>query len=160
MTIDEFAAKYPATGRSAETVVRRWVIEKKVRDFLGLPALGGVTIADLLLGDKLVDTLSPEVREAFSHLMEGAADTRAEIERLLVEKIDLGGGALLGLINKVQGQLGEDAFVRLVGSAARLAGNKSQEGWDVRVGLEPPFEYVQVKVYKDADAVVDHLARL
>jgi hypothetical protein len=61
---------------------------------------------------------------------------------------------------KIQGQMGEDVFVRLVGSTARLAANKSQEGWDVWVIRGDYTQYVQVKVYADADGVGSHLRKL
>lgn len=160
MTIQEFVANYPIPSRPIEAIVRRWVAEKEVRDFLGATVIAGVTVADLMTGDRLVDTLSPDVKGAFRNLMGPGADTREEIERLILEKIELGDASVLGLINKIQGQLGEDTFVRLVGSAAQLAASKSQEGWDVRVGHAEPFKYVQVKVYEDPTGLSDHLEGL
>jgi hypothetical protein len=86
-------------------------------------------------------------------LMGSVADSREEIERLILDKVDIGDAAVVGLINKIQGQLGEDLFVHEMGSSAQLAESGSQAGWDVRVGYEDAFRYVQVKIYEDANAV-------
>jgi hypothetical protein len=153
MNIAEFANKYSSAARPIETVVRRWIAEKQVRDFLGMTVLASVTVADLIIGDRLLDTISPEVKEAFGNLMGAIADSREEIERLILDKVDIGDTAVVGLINKIQGQLGEDLFVRATGSSAHLAESGSQADWDVRVGYDEPFKYVQVKVYENANAV-------
>jgi hypothetical protein len=160
MTMAAFARKYPTPAQGIDAVVRRWVTRREVRDFLGMPILAGVTTLDLLMGDQLVDTLSPEVKHAFKTLMEVKADSRAEVERLILEKIERGDESVRGLMNKIQGQIGEEVFVRLAGPAARLAENKSQEGWDVCVDRGDHAQYVQVKVYADADGLSQHLGEL
>jgi len=68
--------------------------------------------------------------------------------------------ALTGLLNKIQGQLGEDAFVKAVGHSAHLAPSGSQEGWDVVVHQHGVDQYVQVKVYIDANQAVEALKEL
>ena len=153
MSIAQFANKYSTASRPIERVAQRWVVEKEVRDFLGTTVMAGATVADLMIGDRLVDTISSEVKVAFENLMGSVADSREEIEHLILEKIEIGDKAVFGLINKIQGQLGEDLFVRAVGSGAQLAESGSQADWDVRVNYEDAFKYVQVKVYENANAV-------
>ena len=52
--------------------------------------------------------------------MRSSVSSREEIERLIVAKIELGDESVSGLINKIQGQLGEDIFTRAIGSSAQL----------------------------------------
>jgi hypothetical protein len=153
MNIAQFANKYSTASRPIESVAQRWVVEKEVRDFLGTTVMAGATVVDLMIGDRLVDTISPEVKGAFENLMGSVADSREEIEHLILEKIEIGDKSVFGLMNKIQGQLGEDLFVRAMGSGAELAESGSQADWDVRVSYEDAFKYVQVKVYENANAV-------
>jgi hypothetical protein len=159
-TIEQFAEKHGAKARPIGEVVDRWILEKRIGDFLGTEVFGGIMIADLMVGDRLVDTVPPDVKDAFSHLMGAEVATRAEIERLIVEKAHNSREAVMGLMNKIQGQLGEDAFVRAVGHTAELAPSGSQEGWDVAVHHHDFTQYVQVKVYQDANPAVDALKEL
>ena len=53
--IDQFAHAYDAGVRPIDETIDRWVLEKRVEDFLGARILGGVMIADLMVGDRLVD---------------------------------------------------------------------------------------------------------
>jgi hypothetical protein len=46
------------------------------------------------------------------------------------------------------------------GGMARLAECGSQEGWDVAVGTGDETRYIQVKVYKDANGVLRHMAKV
>ena len=55
MEIDEFVAKYNSQSRPIESLIRRWVAEKQARDFLGTTIMADTTIADLMVGDRLVD---------------------------------------------------------------------------------------------------------
>ena len=130
-----------------------------------MPVMAGVTVADVLLGDGLGDTFSPDVRAAFRNLMEERADTRHEVEALLRAKLELGDESVRGLMNKVQGQIGEDIFVRGAGGHAALAPSGSQRDWDVRIVDDQGValrhvRHVQVKVYEDADAAIEKLEAL
>lgn len=158
-TIDHFVEAYHGDARPVDEVIDRWVLEKRVADFLGAGILGGVMIADLMVGDRLVDTISPDVKAGFFHLMGDQAATREEVAQIIIQKAADSREAVVGLMNKIQGQLGEDAFVRAVGHAAALAPSGSQEGWDIVVRHEG-LQYVQVKVYKNANRAVQALNEL
>ena len=65
---------------------------------------------------------------------------------------------VLGFVNKLKGQIGENNFQRAVGSAAQLATDGSQEGWDIAVAQpDGTHEYVQVKLYASPSAVVQKM---
>jgi hypothetical protein len=166
MSIHSFVQKYGSEPtRPIEQLARRWEAERKVRDFLGTPVMAGMTIADLAIGDGLGDTFSPGMREAFQSLMDERADTRHEVEALIREKLELGGKSVQGLMNKIQGQIGEDSFVRAAGGRAGLADlaeSGSQRDWDVwvRGGHSGSLRHVQVKVYEDSDAAIAKLESL
>jgi hypothetical protein len=159
-TIDHFAETYHGDARPVDEVIDRWVLEKRVADFLGARILGGVMIADLMVGDRLVDTIPPDVKAGFFHLMGDQAATREEVAQIIIQKAADSREAVVGLMNKIQGQLGEDAFVRAVGHAAALAPSGSQEGWDIVVHHEGFSQYVQVKVYKNANKAIQALNEL
>ena len=65
---------------------------------------------------------------------------------------------VVGFVNKVKGQIGENLFQRQVGAAAALATSGSQEGWDIAIRqADGTHEYVQVKLYQSASGVVRHM---
>jgi len=158
MTIQEFVVKHGGNPRPIHSIVDRWVWEKQIDDFLGSAVTGGVVVADLLKGGQLVDDSIPaEVREAFKELMKEKADTVEEIKVHLLEKT---GKSLEGLRRKIQGTMGEVAFVQNTGNA-EIALSGSQRGWDVRVPRgSGEFQYVQVKVYEDADGVIEKMQQV
>ncbi len=163
MTISEFHAKYAhETQPDVHSIFKKWANEKMVDDFLGTPLMAGVLIGDLLVGDALIDQsaadlVSPAVLDGFRNLMKEKADTVMEVRERLLEKAAISHNAVEGLISKVQGQMGEDAFINHVGNAASLAKSGSQEGWDVLVRTEYGHRYVQVKVFNDADGVIEKI---
>jgi len=85
-TIDQFCQKHGPITRSINDIIDRWVLEKQVRDFLSAKILGGIMVVDLLVGDGLVDNIPPDVKTAFVHLMGVHAETRAQVEQLILEK--------------------------------------------------------------------------
>ena len=85
--------------------------------------------------------------------MGSVADSREEIESLILEKIEVGDKAVVGLNQQNPGSVRRGLFVRAVGSGAQLAESGSQADWDVRVSSDEALQYVQVKVYENAHAV-------
>jgi hypothetical protein len=159
-TIHEFLEKHKlCESKPINLTIKKWVNEKKVDDFLFHSVGGGIIVADLLLGDGLIDqdAIAPEVLAGFKNLMKEKADSLEEVRAIFFEKMNNGEESLAGLINKIQGQLGEDQFVDAVGSAAQLANSGSQEGWDVAIDRGDFNQYVQVKVYNDADEVIERI---
>ena len=157
MKVDEFLRKYRTASsklKSCEAVVHKWLAQRTARDFLGTSVFGGVTMGDLLVGEGLQDRVDPEVLKAFETLMGPKRDSFDEIHELIASKIELGDASVAGLLNKIQGQVGENIFVEHAGAAARLAESGNQIGWDVVVGEGAHAQYIQVKVYDDAAGVV------
>lgn len=166
MRIDDFCTKYAADKvRPIRKVVDGWMLRARLDDVLGTPIASGVLIGDLLCGGRLADVDFDDLREripvpaqeAFASLMGEKADTVEAVRALILEKYANGEHSLMGLLNKVQGQVGEEQFVTAAGHAARLAQSGSQEAWDVVVGHGEAARYVQVKIYADADAVIDEM---
>ncbi|MHC4278198.1 MAG: hypothetical protein ACYSTI_12895 [Planctomycetota bacterium] len=150
MDIKTFCEQYGQRRRPIEDVLGQWRVEQ-VDSFLDNLIAGGVLLSDLAIGDGLRDQISPELLEGFEKLMGGKADTYNEVrEKLLALKDE----SVPGLVNKIKGQIGENIFVKEVGPHARLAASGSQEGWDVAIDREHGTQYVQVKMYKDADGVL------
>ena len=125
MTIAEFVTTYGSSSQPIKSIAEKWFLEKKIDDFLGTPLRGGLVIADYWVNDQLVDALPPDVRSGFEELMKERADTIFEIKKILIEKASLGEKHLLGLMNKIQGQIGENIFLSNVGGA-QLATSGSQ----------------------------------
>lgn len=157
MTINEFATKYGSTPpKKIDDILRKWVVKKEVEDFLGTPIMGGYLIGDLLIGDGLSDKIPSELKNAFSELMEEKADSYQEIKNIIIKKYEIGDKSPLGLMNKIQGQWGENLFIENVDNA-KLAASGSQEAYDIIVQKSGMTQYVQVKVYEDADDVIDKM---
>lgn len=140
----------------------RWMLEREVKEFLGFAVGGGVVLGDLLMNSDPEGKISPELLHGFQNLMGDKADTLPEIESILTDKLLLGDESVLGMINKIKGQIGENYFVDAahgMGLEAHLANSGSQEAWDVALGdgLHGAKQYVQVKTYESADAVIHHM---
>jgi hypothetical protein len=157
MTIEEFCQTHSAPTHSIKAITDSWVVEKQIDGFLETTITGGVTIGDYLCGQEFVDSVPNQVRSGFEELMEKKADSLAEVRQLLYDKWQQGEPHLRGLLNKIQGQIGENEFKKHVGRSASLAESGSQRGWDVKIG---DSRYVQVKVYHDADAAIEELQAL
>lgn len=157
MTINEFIKKYGDRSEKIDTILKKWAVKKEVDDFLGMQIMGGYLIGDLLIGDGLSDAIPSELKEAFSGLMKEKADSYQEIRKIIIEKIEKGDESRIGLINKIQGQFGENQFIENVGDTARLAESGSQEAYDIMIQELGATKYVQVKVYEDADAVIEKI---
>jgi hypothetical protein len=87
------------------------------------------------------------------------ADSYSEIRELIVEKYTKSPESVESLISKVQGQFGENEFIKIVGSSASLAESGSQKGWDVKIGDGLDAKYVQVKTVEDADSVIESIEK-
>ena len=162
MSIRRFVQKHGAAPRRpVKSVIANWLREKKAKDFLGQEIMAGILVADLLENPGLIDHRVPEeLRLAFKNLMGEKRDSHSEIIDLIKEKLEISPNSIDGLRWKIQGQLGEDVFVSKVGEAAKLAGSGSQEGWDVSIHHSDHVQYVQVKVYADADQVIEKIKQV
>ena len=159
MTILEFIEEYGKDIRPAEEIFRQWALEEKIDDFLGTQVMGGVIIADLWKDGQLIDSVPEEVRAGFEVLMKEKADTIHEIKALLLQNAKEGEKNLEGLLNKIQGQIGENLFKESV-KGATLAPKLNQRGFDIRIEKDGTYDYVQVKVYRDENAAIKNLKEL
>ena len=162
MNIQDFHSRFSRdTLTPAEQVCDHWEKEKQVDDFLGTEVFAGAVVADLLTGDGMLDQISTQLREGFSQLMGSKADSYNEIRQILLDKISGGDASVLGLVNKIKGQLGENQFLRECahnGIHAHLAELGNQEAWDVAVDKgNGVTQYVQVKMYSDPGRVVEKI---
>lgn len=153
MKIEDFLEKYATPDvRSINETVRNWALEKRIDDFLIFTTS---IVGDWWGGDGLADAISPKVAAAFRDLMHEKADSYLEVKRILLEKDSK---SLDGLINKIQGQLGENEFVKQTHGMATLAESGSQKGWDVHIGHTD--QYIQVKIYEDPDQVIKKMKKV
>ncbi len=158
-TVDEFCdAHGMGEINKIDAVVERWVHKREVDEFLATSVGTGVLLADLICGDGLQDSISPELYAGFSELMKDKAASYTAVRQILLEKLNQGDSSVRGLISKIQGQIGENSFLEHVGSHARLAASGSQEAWDVAVSHpDEVTQYVQVKTYSNANGVMQHI---
>lgn len=160
MSIAEFCIRHGAGDPgSLERLANYWQQEREVDAALHSQVGTGLLLGDLLVSDGLLNQISPELRDAFSALMGEKADSYGKIRRLLLQKLKAGDASVLGLVNKMKGQVGENRLVRdLAASAsARLASVGNQEGWDVAVDHVWGTQHIQVKMYSNADEVLRHM---
>jgi len=164
--IDEFCNLYGSNPRPIDAVAADWNIAEIDRmlarldqDFIG----DATVIGDAIHGDGIRDQIPPQLGEAFRSLMKVKANSYHEMRQILAERMRDSDGEYLsfrdprviGFVNKLKGQIGENEFQRHVGSAARLASSGSQEGWDVVVTQsDGAHEYVQVKLYTNPNDVL------
>ena len=137
--------------------------EKEIDKVLGVTITGGVTLGDYLIGDGLNDQISSDLYEGFKELMGDKINSYGDVKEILLEKIELGDSSVFGLINKIKGQLGENAFIQeaqQLGIDAKLAESGSQEAWDVVVDKGDNLQFVQVKLYSDPNAVVSEITKV
>ncbi len=159
MNIQAFMNKHTTKPQPIEKLVKKWVCEKRVTDFLNTSVMEGVLVVDLFCCEGLLDQLPSEVQDGFAELMQEKADTPLEIKRLIIERFEKSEESINGLINKIQGQIGENEFVKQMGSAAALADSGSQEGFDVVINAAGGKKYFQVKIYDDANGVMSHIEK-
>src|SRR5690606_4448413 len=92
------------------------------------------TIGDVMIGDGHVfdgANIPVEILRALSELKGIDADTVAEVKTLLISKVAEGDSETLGLMNFIQGRIGEHQFIEATNGSAMLAPTTNQEGWDV-----------------------------
>jgi len=167
MIIEEFCSVH-ADGRKIEhidSLMSDWALHAQIEEFLAVPVMEGVLLGDWLSGKRIADIDVAELdrkvpdaaREGFASLTGDKVDSVEKIRELIIDKYRGSEASLRGLMNKIQGQIGEDRFVEASGGLARLAKSGSQEGWDVAWDSGDETRYIQVKVYADADGVVKHM---
>lgn len=163
MRMEEFYAAFSKGGNNKriDDLANKWDREKFADDFLGTPVLGGVVLADILMGDGLRDQISSDLLLGFWDLMGEKADTYDKVRNLLLEKLENGGSSVNGLINKIKGQIGENEFVQHAGSTAHLAASGSQEAWDVAINHgDGTFQYVQVKMSDNPNYIINGMEKV
>lgn len=111
-----------------------------------------------MVGDGLRDQVSPELFEAFHALMGEKAQTYDQVRQILLDRLEDGPASVMGMINKIKGQIGENRFMShaaTLGGEARLADLANQEAWDVAIdNAEGATQYVQVKMYQNPADIV------
>ncbi len=171
MKIQQFCIEYGAEPRTIDQVLRQWyaqeleVLVRTLRDQHDQLVGSAVIAGDALHGDGMLDQIPKELKDAFVTLMRERADTYQEMHEILLRTIQADDGTflsfdddrVLGLINKLKGQIGENLFQEHVGHGAQLATSVVQEGWDVCVPRSEGMEYIQVKLYGDAHGVIRHM---
>ena len=163
MTADEFLS-HPDYGRkpirNIADVVKQWEYERggqSCDDATGMATMLAVLGVDAVVGDGILNEISPELVTSMSHLMGEKADTYDEARRLITNKLAHGDAAFNGFVSKIKGQIGEDRFIHEYPHYA-LAMSKSQEAVDaIRPLGDGLVDAVQVKMYANPDAVVKHM---
>jgi len=151
MDIKTFCEQYGQRRRPVDDVLGKWRVEQ-VDSFLDNLVASGVLLSDLAIGDGLRDQISPALLEGFAK-----ADTYDEVREILRKQLALGKESVDGLVNNIKGRIGENMFVKEAPPGARLAKFGNQEGWDVAIDRADGTQYVQVKMYKDANGVLRHM---
>jgi len=85
------------------------------------------------------------------------ADSYLEIRTQILEKIEKGDPSIEGLMNKIQGQMGENAFEKAANGAAHLAESGSQAGYDLYIPKGNTTQFIQAKVYKSPQDVIEKM---
>ncbi len=127
----------------------------------GMAALLTTLGFDAATGDGLLDQIPPNMLAATADLMGDRADTYAEVREMLLDKWGQGGAHFDGWVNFVKGRIGEQTFIDQYGDGFKLALSKNQEAIDAwRVLSDGAAEAVQIKMYSNPDAVIDHMLKV
>lgn len=159
MHIQEFSAIWGSDhlGTSSH-IYDRWEREKRVDELLNSPVAPGIVLFDLLSNDQFLDQINSELVEAFGSLSKDRFVSVAEVREKLIEMTKRGDDSVVGFVNKITGQIGENRFMEESiknGIRARLAESGNQLGWDiVRQKGGGESEYIQVKFSNDPDYVI------
>lgn len=186
MDIHEFVGRYGDAPRPMRAVMADWQVaelrqlldtareslspstevESAIDSTISDRGADAVVVGDLMRGGTLLDQIPKDLRNAFVALMgDDPRDYQLMRQRLLDHLVDQNGDYMpfddprvVGFVNKMKGQIGENLFQKHVGTAARLAASGSQEGWDVAIRqADGTHEYVQVKLYQSPSGVVRHM---
>jgi hypothetical protein len=161
LKITDFYEKHSdSQQKSIKTIVDSWVAQHRAEDFLNIMVAPGVILGDVIMDGRMLDYVSSDALEGFKELMEEDADTLKEVKAIIAEKLVNGDKSVEGLINKIQGQVGENLFQQAVGDHATLATDGSQEGWDVAINHGDYNQYVQVKIYNDPRSAINEMKDL
>ena len=99
-TVDEFCdAHGMGEINKIDAVVERWVHKREVDEFLATSVGTGVLLADLICGDGLQDSISPELYAGFTALMKDKAASYTAVRQILLEKLNQGDSSVRGLIS-------------------------------------------------------------
>lgn len=128
-------------------------IKDKVIESSDAMTVAGYTIFDSLDG-KIDDTkLTPVVQNSLSHV-KNLQDTN--VKEHLEKLQNKGASSLLGLTNKVKGELAEQ-YVLEHDSTLKQATVINEEAWDLFQDSSAGTEYIQIKSYKDASGVLSEM---
>jgi len=110
--IDEFVDRFRSTRtQPIARIAERWDREAQLDRFLATTVGAGVTLGDLLVGDGLGDQISPELLDAFQARMGQSAETYDQVRQILLDRLEDDPQSMLGLINMIKGQVGENRFI-------------------------------------------------
>lgn len=167
MDADHFCRAFEDSGGSAkkiDDVLAEWDRDRLKRtpeDYLGFEALIALLVADANVGDGLLDQISPELLAAFTARRGESLDSYDEVRSYLQEMLARGDQSVNGVVSQIKGQIGELAFKDLAGGHAYLATSTNQEAWDVAIPhTHDATQYIQVKIYNSADAVIAKMAEV
>lgn len=163
MTADEFLSDHEYGRkpiRDIADVISEWDQGrggKSCDDATGMATMLVVLGIDAMAGDGVLNEISPELVKSMSHLMGEKADTYEEARQLITDKLAHGDEAFTGFVIKIKGQIGEDRFIHEYPDYV-LAMSKSQEAVDAVKPLgDGLVDAVQVKMYANPNAVVEHM---
>ena len=164
MNAQQFVKTYKAPASFTSTdFFEKWKREKEIDNLLGSSIAGGITLGEVLASDDLSDQISEELYSGFKSLMGDKINSYEDVRDILIEKMEIGDRSVLGLVNKIKGQLGENAFIQEahdLGISAKLAESGNQEAWDVAIDRGGETQFVQVKLYSDPDNVIQHIEKV
>lgn len=81
-----------------------------------------------------------------------------EVRSYLQQMLARGDHSVEGVVSQIKGQLGELVFKDQAGGHAYLATSTNQEAWDVAIPhAHEATQYIQVKIYHSAGAVIDKM---
>ena len=150
-------------SRTTAAIRYRYQKQKEVDVLLGVIISGDKTLLDHLMSEDLKEHISASAYAGFERMVGQNINSYADLRNSLLEKIEQGDSSGLRLINKIKGQLGENAFLTSIqdlGIHATLANRGSQEGWDIAIEKDGNMQFVQVNLDHDEEAIFNEITRV
>ena len=157
MNIKQFCKKHGKKNQKISEIVKKWKTRDSVEKFLDLTLAPSITMMDMLTGDGFMDFKPNPLTIEAMKIAKINCETPEEIKNYLTEKLLQGDESVQGAVNHLQGYAGEFQFENLSNGTIKLANSSNQEVVDAMRETENGREFIQIKVYKDPDGVIEKI---
>ena len=163
MKISSFIRNTESETTVANTGLGSTQKQKEVDYLLSVVIGEGRTLLDHLMSKDLASQIDANLYTAFVDLIGEEINSYRDMRNSLLEQIENGESSVLGLINKIKGQIGQLAFAkqaRQFGLQIELADANSNQGWDLAINEFSQPQFLQIKLDHDDETIGNEIIRV